>query len=148
MTPFGRQGPSRSPYVDGVATPDLVPYVNVYGLLALIGTAMILIVQTITSVAVISYFWVKKKHRSNPLWTLVCPILGAAGMLYALSLLWSNRDFAAGLAKDSLVFTLMPWYVLGLIVLGIVYAVWVRSARPALYAEIGHTTLAEAHERV
>ena len=39
-----------------VATPDLVPYVNLYGLLAVIGTAMVLIVQTITSLAVISYF--------------------------------------------------------------------------------------------
>ena len=39
-----------------VNTPALVPYVNAYGLLALIGTAMILIVQTICSAAVIWYF--------------------------------------------------------------------------------------------
>jgi len=131
-----------------VATPDLIPYVNVYGILALIGTAMVLIVQTITSIAVIWYFWVKKVHKGNVLWTLIAPILGAAGMLYALWLLWDNRKFAAGLAADSLVFQYMPYYVIGIFAIGILYALYVRLAKPALYAEIGRTTLEEAHERV
>lgn len=135
-------------YVEGEAVPELIPYVNVYGLLALIGTAMILIVQTITSIAVIWYFWVKKVHKGNAITTLICPILGALGMLYALYLLWSNRDFAAGLAADSLVFKLMPVYVVGLLVIGFAYAGWVKSKRPDLYAEIGRSTIEEAHERV
>ena len=135
-------------YIEGEAVPELVPYVNVYGLLALIGTAMILIVQTITSFAVISFFWVKKVHKGNVIATLICPILGAIGMLYALWLLWSNRNFAAGLAADSLVFTLMPLYVIGLLIIGFGYAAWVRAKRPDLYAEIGRTTIEEAHERV
>lgn len=135
-------------YIEGEAVPELIPYVNVYGLLALIGTAMILIVQTITSIAVIWYFWVKKVNKGNIITTLLCPIIGAAGMLYALYLLWVNRQFAAGLAADSLVFQLMPVYVIGLLVIGFGYALWVRAKRPDLYAEIGRTTLEEAHERV
>ncbi|MBU6311019.1 MAG: APC family permease [Actinomycetales bacterium] len=135
-------------YIEGEAVPELIPYVNVYGLLALIGTAMILIVQTITSIAVIWYFWVKKVNKGNVITTLLCPILGAAGMLYALYLLWNNRDFAAGLAADSLVFRLMPVYIIALLVIGFGYALWVRAKRPDLYAEIGRTTLEEAHERV
>jgi amino acid transporter len=131
-----------------VDTPALVPYVNVYGILALIGTAMILIVQTFTSFAVVSYFWVKKTHTGNWFTTLVCPIVGAAGMLYALFLLWQNRAFAAGLASDSLIMTAAPWIILGLIVLGFGYAFWVKSAKPEIYSEIGQTTLQEAHERV
>jgi len=130
-----------------VATPDLIPYVNVYGLLALIGTAMVLIVQTITCFAVIWYFWVKKVHRGNVIMSLIAPIIGAAGMVYALYLLWSNRNFAAGLAADSQVFQLMPYYVVGILVIGIVYALVVRAKAPDLYAEIGRTTVAEAHER-
>ena len=132
----------------GVDTPALVPYVNVYGILALIGTAMILIVQTFTSVAVVSYFWVKKTHRGHWLSTLVCPIVGAAGMLYALMLLWQNRAFAAGYASDSLIMASMPFIIIGLMVLGFGYAFWVKSAKPEIYAEIGQTTLQEAHERV
>jgi len=131
-----------------VATPELIPYVNVYGLLALIGTAMVLIVQTITCFAVIWFFWVKKVHKGNAITTLIAPIVGAAGMLYALYLLWSNRNFAAGLAADSLVFQWMPIYVIGIFVIGVVYALYVRSARPDIYAEIGRTTVEEAHERV
>ena len=130
-----------------VDTPSLVPYVNEYGILALIGTAMILIVQTFTSIAVIWFFWVKRAHKGNPLTTLVAPVIGAAGMLYALFLLWQNKDFAAGLASSSLIVQLMPWYVVGLVVLGFGYALWVRSSNPEIYAEIGRTTLEEAHER-
>lgn len=131
-----------------VDTPGLVPYVNIYGILALIGTAMILIVQTFTSFAVISYFWIKKTHRGNWFTTLVAPIIGALGMLYALLLLWQNRAFAAGLASDSAIMTDMPFIILGLMVLGFGYAFWVKSAKPEIYAEIGQTTLEEAHERV
>lgn len=73
---------------------------------------------------------------------------GALGMLYALSLLWSNRQFAAGLAADSLVFSLMPVYVIGLFVIGAGYALYIKSERPDIYDEIGRTTMDEAHERV
>jgi amino acid transporter len=128
-------------------TPALVPYVNVYGLLALIGTAMILIVQTICSAAVISYFAIKKVHTGNPLWTVVCPAVGGLGMIYALVLLWQNREFAAGLGAGSKVFTLLPVYVVLTVALGVGYALWLRKAYPATYNEIGRTVLEEAHER-
>jgi amino acid transporter len=131
-----------------VDTPALVPYVNIYGILALIGTAMILLVQAFTSFAVISYFWVKKTHTGNWFTTLVCPLIGAAGMLYVVFLLWQNRAFAAGLASDSNIMTDMPYIIIGLIVVGFGYALWVKSAKPEIYAEIGQTTLEEAHERV
>ena len=69
-------------------------------------------------------------------------------MVYALYLLWTNRNFAAGLAADSLVFQFMPYSVIGLLVLGIGYALYVRAAKPEIYNEIGRTTVEEAHERV
>ena len=48
-----------------VDTPTLVPYVNIYGLLALIGTAAILLVQAICSAAVIWYFWVQEDAQGQ-----------------------------------------------------------------------------------
>ena len=74
------------PDADGnaVDTPALVPYTNVYGLLALIGTAAILLVQAICSAAVIWYFWVRKTHRGNVITTLVCPLIGGVAMLYVV----------------------------------------------------------------
>jgi amino acid transporter len=130
-----------------VDTPALVPYVNAYGLLALIGTAMILIVQTICSAAVIWYFAVKKVHPGNPLWTVVAPAIGGLGMLYALYLLWTNRAFAAGYGSDSLVFTLMPVYIVVTLVLGFGYTLWLRRAHPSTFQEVGRTVLEEARER-
>ena len=137
-------GTGGGPAVD---TPDLVPYVNAYGLLALIGTAMILIVQTICSAAVIWYFWGRKTHRGGIFATLVAPAVGGLGMIYALVLLWQNREFAAGLGAGSKVFTLMPVYVVLTLVIGLGYALWLRARHPATYGEIGRTTLEEAHER-
>ena len=63
------------PDADGIPvdTPALVPYVNIYGLLALIGTAAILLVQAICSAAVIWHFCLRKTHRGNVITTLICP---------------------------------------------------------------------------
>ncbi|MGL4175539.1 MAG: APC family permease [Dermatophilaceae bacterium] len=132
---------------EGASTPELVPYVNVYGLLAIIGTAMILVVQTLCSVAVIWYFWVRKVHPGHVLSTLVAPGVGAVGMIAVIGMLWSNREFAAGLASDSWIFTLLPLWVLGTLAIGVGYALWLRSAQPGRYAEIGRTTFEEARER-
>jgi amino acid transporter len=139
----------QSPDANGnpVDTPALVPYVNIYGLLALIGTAAILLVQAICSAAVIWYFWVKKTHKGNVITTLICPLIGGVGMLYVVWALWDNRAFAAGLAANSLVFKAAPYMILVLFVLGLAYAVWMRATKPQAYAEIGRTVLDDAHER-
>jgi amino acid transporter len=139
----------QSPDANGnpVDTPALVPYVNIYGLLALIGTAAILLVQAICSAAVIWYFWVKKVHKGNVFTTLICPLIGGVGMLYVVWALWDNRAFAAGLAANSLVFKAAPYILLVLFVIGLAYAVWMRSAKPEAYAEIGRTVLEDSHER-
>ncbi|ABM12893.1 APC family permease [Mycolicibacterium vanbaalenii] len=130
-----------------VDTPSLVPYTNIYGLLALIGTAAILLVQAICSVAVVWYFWVRKTHRGNVLTTLVCPVLGALAMGYVVWLLWDNRAFAAGYAANSLVFKNAPFFIAGVFLVGLGYALWLRRARPEVYAEIGRTVMEDSHER-
>ena len=83
-----------------VDTPSLVPYTNIYGLLALIGTAAILLVQAICSAAVIWYFWVQKTHPGNVITTLIAPLIGGVAMLYVVWLLWDNRAFAAWLCRQ------------------------------------------------
>jgi amino acid transporter len=130
-----------------VDTPSLVPYTNIYGLLALIGTAAILLVQAICSAAVIWYFWVRKTHRGNVITTLIAPLLGGVAMLYVVWTLWDNRAFAAGLAANSLVFKAAPYVILAFFVVGLAYSVWMRFANPETYAEIGRTVLEESHER-
>jgi hypothetical protein len=130
-----------------VDTPSLVPYTNIYGLLALIGTAAILLVQAICSAAVISYFWVRKTHPGNVITTLIAPLIGGVAMLYVVWLLWDNRAFAAGYAANSPVFKAGPYVILAVLVVGIAYAVWMRCAKPEAYAEIGRTVMEDSHER-
>jgi amino acid transporter len=130
-----------------VDTPSLVPYTNIYGLLALIGTAAILLVQAICSAAVISYFWVRKTHPGNVITTLIAPLLGGVAMLYVVWTLWDNRAFAAGYAANSLVFKAGPYVILAVFVVGLAYAVWMRFAKPRAYAEIGRTVIEDSHER-
>ena len=108
---------------------------------------MILIVQTVCSFAVVSYFWIKKVHTGNVITTLIAPLLGAAGMLYALYLLVTNLTFAAGLASGSLTVKLLPWYVIVTFLLGIGYALWLKSKHPSVFAEVGRTVFKESRER-
>ena len=118
-------------------------YVYEYGLLALMGTMAILIVQSICSVAVIVYFHVRKVHPGNVVTTGIVPALGGLGMLYVVYLLFSNLDFAGGGAAGSPFFRAIPWIVLGVFLLAGAGALWLKRARPATFASIGRTVLVD-----
>ena len=122
-------------------------YAVIYTVPSLVGTAFILAVQVLCSFAVIGYFWGKKKHKGSVLTTLIAPLIGAGGMIYALTLLFGNLGFAAGYQSGSLMVKYMPHEIFGTLILGLAYAYWVKSKHPAVYAEIGRTVLADAHER-
>jgi amino acid transporter len=122
-------------------------YVYQYGLLALLGTMAILIVQAITSVAVIWYFHVKKAAPGHVLTTGVIPGLGGLGMLYVVYLLLSNIDFAGGAAAGSPFFTAIPWIVIGTFGAGLIGILVLRSRNRPVYDAIGRTVFEEAHSR-
>jgi amino acid transporter len=124
------------------SAPD-VAYFHLYGLMAILGTAMILLVQTICSVAVIWYFHVRDEHPETRNWwrTLTAPAIGAIGMAYVVYLLVSNLKFAAGAAADSPVYTAIP-YVVGVIaVIGLVIGLTLRAKDRTRYEAIGRTVL-------
>jgi amino acid transporter len=130
-----------------VSEPSLIPYQVIYTVPSLVGTAFILVVQVLCSFAVIGYFWKKKVHKGSVLATLVAPLLGAAGMIYVLTLLFNNLTWAAGWQSGALMVKYLPHEIVGTLALGLIYAYWVKSKHPAIYEEIGRTTLEEAHER-
>ena len=121
--------------------PTTGAYIFQYGLLA------ILIVQAITSLAVIWYFHVKKVQRGNILTTGIIPALGGIGMSYVVWLLLDNIEFAGGAAADSPFFKAIPWLVIGTFVLGLVGVLVLRSRSPEVYRAIGRTVMEETHER-
>jgi amino acid transporter len=125
------------------------PYTGLYGLMALVGTTAILIVQALTAFAVISYFHVGKQHPETANWfrTFLAPLLGGLGMLYVIYLLIKNASFAAGAAASDWIFTSIPYVVGAVGIGGIVLALFLKYKSPRRYAELGRTVLQEAHER-
>jgi len=130
------------------AAPD-VAYDYVYGLLAILGTMIILILQSLTSFSVISYFHVRKEHpeTANVFRTFLAPLIGALGMIYVVYLLFKNLDFAAGAAASSPFFKAIPWIVLAVALIGIGYSLILWKTQPEVYRQMGRTVLVEAHER-
>lgn len=127
--------------------PTTGAYIYEYGLLAILGTMAILIVQAITSVAVIWYFHVKKVQPGHILVTGIIPGLGGLGMAYVVYLLLTNIDFAGGAASGSAFFKAIPWLVIGTFVVGLVGVLVLRSRSPEVYRAIGRTVFEETHER-
>lgn len=149
FTTFSTAWTSDPAEAGATSDPSLVPYGVIYTVPSLVGTAFVLVVQVMCSFAVIGYFWGKKKQKGNVLTTLVAPLVGAAGMIYALTLLFGavGSGFAAGYQSDSLMVKYLPHEIVITLVVGLLYAYWVKAKHPAIYAEIGRTTLEEAHER-
>lgn len=89
------------------------PYADLFVLVAILATLLLLIVQTMCSCATIVYFHVKKQHPETASWwrTLLAPIVGGAGMVYVIYLMASNMQAAAGTASDTLFFKAIPtWW--------------------------------------
>ncbi|MEU9235942.1 APC family permease [Streptomyces subrutilus] len=123
------------------------PYVHLYTLLAILGTMAILIVQTLCSFAVIGYF--RKNHPEDRHWfkTFTAPLLGGIGMSAVVVLLVLNMKTAAGLAADSLVFTLIPWTVAAVFLGGLGLGAYLKLRAPERYEVIGRIVLEDSAER-
>ncbi len=87
-----------------------------YVLVAILATICLLIVQTLSSVATVVYFHVKRQHPETASWwrTVAAPILGGAGMVYVIYLMVSNMSAAAGAASGRLLFKMIPYIVVAL----------------------------------
>lgn len=125
------------------------PYIHLYGLLAILGTMAILIVQSLCAFAVIAYFHFHKNHPSSAHWfkTFLAPLLGGTGMLYVVYLLWEHKDAAAGAASGTLLFKLTPWIVVGLFLLGAAMALYFKFRDPRRYELIGRVVYDDSEIR-
>ncbi|MDN4646503.1 APC family permease, partial [Arthrobacter sp. PsM3] len=118
------------------------PYLDVFVLLAVLGTFTLLIVQTITMAAVFNYF--RHHHPEENVWrTKVAPVVGGVGMLGVVILMCMNLDTAAGPAASSLLFKLIPYIAGGLFIAGAGLALYLRKTNPLKYETIGYVVLAE-----
>jgi amino acid transporter len=124
------------------------PYTQLYGLMAILGTTALLIVQVLAAVACIVYFHFHKRRPDDGNWfrTFTAPLIGGLGMAYAVFLLLDNANFVAGSAANDIVFKLIPWIVGVVGIGGLVFAVVVKRFFPERYDIIGRVVL-DAQER-
>ena len=152
----------KSPYVAGFVQSTIAlaivlvffftdrdPYVQLYTIMAILGTTAIMIVQALTAFSSISYFHVLKKHpeTANFFRTLLAPLIGGLGMLYVIFLLIQNASFAAGTAASDVIFKLSPWIVGITGLLGVAFALYAKRFAPKRYDLIGRVVLEETEER-
>src|SRR5438477_255544 len=118
----------------GRDNPTLQAYVDLYGLMAIMGVIVILAVQALVSIAILLYFW--QNHGTEVPWwsTVLAPIISFAGQAFVLYLLLTNIDFVSG----GLAFARWLGPIdLAIIALGVILAFYIRNSQPEKYKNLG-----------
>jgi len=93
-----------------------------------------MIAQALVCVAVIVYF--RRNHTADAHWfsTLVAPLIAFLAQVYIVYLLFANIDFLGG------GFAFANWIlpiVIAVLVAGVAFALYLKTAKPAIYDQIG-----------
>ena len=118
----------------GRDNPTQQAYIDLYGLMAIMGVIVILAVQALVSVAILRYFL--QHHGTDVHWwsTVLAPIISFLGQAFVLYLLFTNIDFVSsglGFAR-----WLGPIDLL-VIAAGIGLAFYLKSNQPEKYNTLG-----------
>jgi amino acid transporter len=135
------QSPHRASVVQSLTTAAVLaifavagldPYTNLATSMLGLGTLGIIVLQAGAAFSVVAFF----SRRSDRHWwrTFLAPLLGGLGLLAAAELVVTN--FAVLTGSTSPVITALPWLPPVAAIGGIAYALWLRAARPAVYAGI------------
>jgi amino acid transporter len=111
-----------------------VAYLQVYGLMAVMGVVSILAIQALVSIAILNYF--RTHHAADHHWwtTTTAPIIAAVTQAYVLYLALSNLTF---LGAGYWYAKWLCWADLAVFIIGIGYALYVKSNDRAKYETIG-----------
>jgi amino acid transporter len=118
----------------GRDNPTQQAYLDLYGLMAIMGVIVILAVQALVSLAILNYF--RTQHKADVHWwsTILAPIISFVGQAAVLFLLFQNLAFiGAGLGFAS---WLGPIDAV-IFAAGIGLALYLKSAQPDKYKTLG-----------
>jgi amino acid transporter len=116
------------------AIKNIDPLLGVLPWASVVASVGIVAVQGFASLAVLGFFW--KNNRGVRVWQrVVAPALASLGLFFCLWQIIVHVDVLSG--SDSPVARLVPWATLAVAVAGAMFAVWLRTARPTLYANLG-----------
>ena len=118
----------------GFVADSLDPYAVVFSWMAALAVIGILAVQALVCIAVILFF--RRVPNDLGLWkTTIAPALSFVGLVGGLGLVVANLSLLSG--SDSPVVASFPYLMALVGILGVVFATWLKSSRPALYASLG-----------
>jgi amino acid transporter len=114
--------------------PTVQAYGMVYGLLAVLGTMLIMLAQALVSIAIIRYF-LKNYPDEHHWWsTLVAPLISFVAQVLIIAVMIWRMDFLGG----GLGFAdYIVWINLAVLVIGIVGAFYLKTSDPKKYDQIG-----------
>ncbi len=118
----------------GRDNPNTQAYLELYGLMAVMGVVVILAVQALVSIAILRYFWLH--HGTEVHWwsTVLAPVISFVGQAVVLFLLIQNFGFIAGAFR--LANFLVP-LDLAIFAIGIALAFYLRNSQPEKYKTLG-----------
>jgi hypothetical protein len=111
-----------------------VGYVQVYGLMAVMGVVSILAIQALVSLAIFNYF--RTHHQDEHHWwtTILAPLISLVSQAVVLYLAISNLNF---LGSGYSYAKWLCWGDLAIFVAGLGYAFYLKSKDRAKYETVG-----------
>ena len=113
---------------------DSVAYLQVYGLMAVMGVVSILAIQALVSVAIFRYFRTHFQEEHHWWTTITAPVLATVSQVYVLYLAIKNLDF---LGSGYSYAKWLCWGDLVIFLVGLGYAFYLKSRDRAKYETIG-----------
>jgi amino acid transporter len=118
----------------GAHQPLTEAYLQLYGLMAVMGVIIILAVQALVSVAIFNYFRTHHREEHHVWRTMLAPLISFAAQAVVLYLLFDNLDFiGSGYSYAHY----LPWIDLGVFAVGILGAFYLRRRDQARFDNIG-----------
>ena len=130
--------------VIGLGLAGVSPYLGIASGAVGLGTVCIIAMQFVCALAVVGFFW--NDGRANPWTTRILPAIGGIGLF--LVMLGVIGNYSALTGSDNPIVNALPLVLIPLVVGALLYARWLKRARPATYAALGRGELRPLRERV
>jgi amino acid transporter len=127
--------------VMGVAGAD--PYRVIASSTIGVGTLSIVVVQAVTAVAVLAFFWRRPDKRLFS--GVLAPVVASGGLVTAFVL--AAVHYATLTGSDNPVINTVPMLILAAAAVGVYAARRLRTTRPAIYAHLAETRLRHRSDR-
>ncbi|GAA0665313.1 APC family permease [Kitasatospora atroaurantiaca] len=119
----------------GFAVAGLDPYADMTTSMLGLGTLGIVVLQALAALSVLG---LRRRAPGLGWWQgTVAPLLGFLGLAATVWLVVGNFDLLTG--TQSAVVGQLPWVLPALAVIGLVYAAWLKSAKPDRYRNLAQT---------